>query len=412
MKKLALFTCLIMLFSILFTGCEKGKPNGDEGLNGSGENGAKDFQSAIASGDYEAALDAVLSGDATATEADKDKFLVLPTEIDCTDRYGKYKATFTYDDGGLLTSFEKLRENDPEKYVFTYNENRKITSIHHYLGKNNPDPSVYTYTYDEKGNLLIEDSKYRSGRNVTITYTYDENNRIATATETTKEVAESPGTLFFKYTYDENGNLLSRLREAEDNGVIYFWGEQYTYDEQNRITVKQECHGDYGVRNKYTYTYDENGLLIKERWDSVSDADWWTEKTYTYDSNGTQYVKTYSDGGDEEAYVYSYEFDDQGKLTKKTYHERDDKETRVSTFDTAGNIISIHRTKEDGSVDSTYTYAFDKYGNKTKEILSEKGTTTYSYSVTYQVKYYENGAPELPTYLRQFREADSIYSFL
>ncbi len=405
MKKLALLVCLILLLCSFFTGCDKGNPT-DSGTPG----GTKDYASAISTGDYEAALDAILRGDANSEDAEK--FLVVPTEIACVDRYGEYTVKFTYDDNGLLTTFEKLKENMPEKYVLTYNSSRLITNITHYKGKNDSDPAVYTYTYDDKGNMLIDDSAYNSNRRFTITYTYDENGRILTATETTKEYKENPVELVYNYTYDENGNLLSRLRACEDDGIRFYRGMVYTYDSQNRMITEHELQGQGEVTNKYTYAYDENGRKTIKRWESVTDDDWWIEELYAYDSNGTQYVKTYSDGGDLEAYVYSYEFDKNGRLTKKTYTERDDKETRVSTYDTAGNIINIHRTKEDGSVDETYTYAFDKYGNRTKESFAKNGTTAYSYDVKYEVKYYENGAPELPKYIREFKNATSIYSFL
>ena len=400
MKKTStLLLCGLLLAGVLLVGCDEKPSQG--GSQGSSQSGAAvGYKDALADGDYESAYEALLAGDKEADEADADKFLVLPTAVECDDRDGKFTATFTYDDKGLLTKVDIPKEYLPETIVYTYDDNGNILTKSHTKGSGDPD--VTTYTYDDKGNCLTAESVY-SGRTVTLAYTYDDNGRVLTETDTTVSTWNGTEVTVYTSVYDDNGNLLSR-KTASGNG------KEYTYDAENRLLTDIDTYGEDGPRNRRTYTYGEDGRLAKERWDSLSDEDWWTEKTYGYDTNGTQYTKLYSDGGDTEAYTYAQKFDDEGRLTEYTYVERDDGEQRVHTFDAVGNKVSIHLTKTDGT-SQTYTYAYDQFGNRTSERFENQNGEGYSYVVIYEVKYYPDGAPDISDYVREFTELDSIRSF-
>ncbi len=395
MKKcLSMLLCILVLAGAMLTSCNKED-------SGEADNGVS-YDEALSAGDYEAAYEILLSGDKEASKEELGKFIVLPISVSCDDVDGKYPATFSYDEKGLLTKLDIAKERDGKAYSFTYDEKGNLLTEKYGDSDGSYTNHTTTNTYDEKGQVTVSETTYASGRKVTCEYTYDENGRVQTEIETTVESWGDTNTIVYNSIYDAKGNLLSR-KSAKGNG------HEYTYDDQNRLVTENDVHVEDGPYNLRTYTYGDDGRLVKEKWESVTSSDWWTETTYAYDANGTQYITLYSDSGDTEAYTYAYEFDDNGNLTKKIYTERDDNEQRVSLFDVAGNIVSIDITK--GETTAKYTFNFDKFGNKTGESFSQNGVTKYSYALTFEVKYFENGAPELSEFIREIYELSSISYF-
>ena len=392
MKKwLSLSLCMLLLLGTLLTGCDKKDSS----------HGEMSYEEAISTGNYETAYDLLLSGDKEANKEELGKFTVLPVSVDCNDLDGEYKATFSYDEKGRLTKLDIAKKRIPKVYTFTYGANGKVLT--EMFG--DADGSYINYfttnTYDDSGKLVSSETKKADESKITVLYTYDKNGRVLTETETTVDRWDSTNTNIYTSLYDENGNLLSRKNQKGR-------GTEYTYDSQNRLLTEKEIDIEGDPHNIRTYTYGEDGRLVKEKWESgMSDA--WTENTYAYDANGTQYVTLYSDSGDTEAYTYSYEFDDKGNLTKKIYTERDDDEQRVSLYDANGNIVSIDITK--GETTAKYTFSFDKYGNRTGETYSKNGDLVYSYALTFEVKYFPDGAPEISDLIREFYELSSISYF-
>ncbi len=413
MKKwLSLSLCIILLLSFVLSGCDEeskqqdneqgGEQNGEQGGEQTGPDSALSYEEAIDAGDYESAYDALLSGDKEANPEDLGKFITLPISVDCKDYDGEYKATFSYNEQGLLTKLDIARKRSPKVYSFTYDENGNILT--EMFG--DADGSYINYfttnTYDNNGKLVSSVTKKADESETTVLYTYDKNGRVLTETETTVDRWNDTSTYIHTSLYDANGNLLSRRNQKGS-------GAEYTYDSQNRLLTERDIGIEGDAYNIRTYTYGEDGRLVKEKWESGDDPDWWTEKSYAYDANGTQYVTLYSDSGDTEAYTYAYEFDDKGVLTKKTYIEREDNEHRVSLYDAAGNIVSIDITK--GETKVKYTFSFDKFGNRTGETYSKNGDLIYSYALTFEVKYFPDGAPEISELIRELYEITSISYF-
>ena len=145
------------------------------------------------------------------------------------------------------------------------------------------------YSYDENGNVLTKSY----GKSTSIANTYDSKNRITSTAYAGKTT---------NYTYDSNGQLVS----AND--------DTYTYDIRGNITSKTES----GTTTTFNYsnsswkdeltavngtplTYDENGNVLtygnkKFTWntgrnlESIVDGD--NKYSYTYDENGIRTSKT------------------------------------------------------------------------------------------------------------------------
>lgn len=204
-----------------------------------------------------------------------------------TDEAGK-SLHYTYDEEGRLKSLQTEKGRVLARYGYTlagriatiesengihthytYDEEGNLKSLT--IGKGE-EWLLYAahYTYDLRGNRLTkrgqrlgESESVRQGRlqPLATTYTYDTMNRLIK--EERPEGGES-------YTYDLAGNRLSRscyhyvLRQeggegkAEPEGAVVDFTEGYCYNEGNQL-IKRE-----NGRETTTYTYDEQGNLVKE----------------------------------------------------------------------------------------------------------------------------------------------------
>lgn len=210
-----------------------------------------------------------------------------------------------------------------------------------------------TYKYDEKGTSqddpileLLGISYWRSmlskrGEH-NFEYEYDEADRIISVKlvddGTTVEAIVTP-------EYDANGNVVKATIQT-NNGT---YTSTYTYDEQNRLIAAEksaipaiEDRTDVSIYlYSYTYSYDANGNLTEESYSyfdacgGVWEGTWEHTITYTYNENGdlikkvddsyVDYENEYlHDYEDEYVYDYEYEYDANGYLVmkKETYTEK------------------------------------------------------------------------------------------
>ena len=187
-----------------------------------------------------------------------------------------------------------------------------------------------SYTYDDNGNVLTK--KYSDILN--FVNEYDSKDRITSTTFAGKTT---------NYTYDSDGQLVS----AND--------DTYAYDSRGNITSKTES----GTTTTFTYSTDGwKDLLVK-----VNDDD------LTYDANGN--VLTYGDkkftwntGRTLESIVdgdntYSYTYDENGIRTSKTVNG-------VTTYYNTDNGVILSQT--DGT--NTWYFQYDTNGTPLGFVLN------------------------------------------
>lgn len=389
-KKLTVLFCLILCTALLLGGCGEPAPAATNPTAPNGDGGAtyETYEDAINAKDYAAAYSLLLKSD-TAAEAELGKYIVLPTAVVGHNTQGEINAKLTYDDRGLIT---KVDVADKETVEFTYNDSGKlITQVH--KNKSGSEIRRYEYTYDANGNCL---TKNRLGGSTEeyIAYTYNDKAQLTKETVTQKYSYQSDDVTVWIYTYDANGNVASRINK-QGSGMLY------QYDAAGRVTEEKEIYADSDSFNKYSYAYDEQGRMIKERYES---DDTWTEYTYGYDPRGTQYELTYtlSDG----TTTYTAVFDDDGNIKAQDFTASYGT-TSHEEYDAAGNIVKKDMTWESGRA-QTYTFAYNEYGYRTKESCKNAEKTLYDYTVTYEVMYIENGAPDVSDYLKEMQDKDSI----
>ena len=145
--------------------------------------------------------------------------------------------------------------NSPEKLVTVYQKLISRTESYQYDGMGNRKTEKimlrkeygYTYTYGPRSNRLM--SKVKDDGSVKYDYTYDENGNL-----TTKVVTKENAVDTWEYSYD----LLNQLEQVKKNGVIV---SSYIYDpngfrvekdgSQGRIDYVPLLNGEVGYRKEF-----------------------------------------------------------------------------------------------------------------------------------------------------------------
>ena len=165
--------------------------------------------------------------------------------------------------------------------------------------------AFFTFHYDEEGRL-VEKKLFRAGSaepEAVCTYKYDKNGNC------TRYQDENGKVSTFKYTYDDNGTVLTGPRvQFMPEGTIISDTIRYTYeyDEQGRV-IRMAGQQTNGKDISYEFIYDDRGRVVKatnvmpegnvteeyryegdrliERSETLKDGT--TVQTYTY---GTRYI--------------------------------------------------------------------------------------------------------------------------
>ena len=270
----------------------------------------------------------------------------------------KLQSTFTFAYDGQDRLVERHWNSKVAR--FTYNSAGDLASAN--LG----DGADTAYTYDDAGNLIqIGDRQ---------TFTYDAAGHVLT-----EDYHSENGSIFWTYTYNEHGGLIS-VSSVQPNGNT----SVYTYDgagHQLRYVTQ-----NYGKTSTNTYTWNGAGQLVRAASQNDYSA---VVNTLSYDAAGNctyrleqqstlNSGKVVSTTSKADTYIYN----SAGKLTgiTTTYtsaHSNDTSKTYL-TYDAAGRLT--HDSAGDGS--GTY-YFYDKAGNLVKKTYSNFGTPctdTYTYA--------------------------------
>ena len=318
-------------------------------------------------------------------------------------------AEFEYDENNNLTKKIVTLDTRTDVSEYSYNDKNELREIRN----NNVTTSITrdsdgnitnvqnsngTKTYDNGSTTYTEDGLFPKtytdtiGNENTMTYNY--------LTGLIAYVVDEKG-LETGYAYDEDRNLIGFVQGSDTRSIVY------TYDEDGLLTsIENE-----GVT--YTLTYNNykdlktvkvgDTLLLTNNYEAEDGI----SGTYTGTLNETIYsYGTVSFEYDEERRikeiyynnnkVLEYTYNDYGEiasytdyLENETYYYNYDYQNRlISVKSTSGNDITytydeesylISTTNDNGTDDYTYTnYEGDRY--LTKEELSGKYTTTYTYS--------------------------------
>ncbi len=243
-------------------------------------------------------------------------------------------TTFGFDANSNLTTVTDARS---KATTFTYDTRDRISSETDQLG------NTEVYTYDGNGNLISLTNR----NNETIAYQYNALNQLIQKT--------LPITGITTYTYDDNGNLLI-LSNPESTITM-------TYDSENRLITTSTVGSPYQPNITITNQYDLND-------NRISRTDGTNNQTYSYDATNKALSTNIPSGGN-----WVNTFDAVGRITQQT------KGTSGAmtnyTYDAAGQLTNLSNDVS-GSNISSFSYTYDKEGNRTVMNTSRSSTTVNS----------------------------------
>jgi len=221
-------------------------------------------------------------------------------------------VAFAYDDSGRMTTLTRYSNLagtiEVGATTYTYDQADRLTGLTNTTATGGVISS-YAYTLDAAGRLTQEVRAWAnpgSGGGTltdTLTYAYTNNNQLTGVTHTNTSFANesfsydangnrnsagystgannelaSDGT--YTYTYDNEGNLVSKTAIVGGNQTLY------SYDDRNRLTEVDQVVG--GVHSTMaTYTYDALGRQIGEKAGSAVRWTAYDKQTPILDLNST-----------------------------------------------------------------------------------------------------------------------------
>jgi RHS repeat-associated protein len=170
---------------------------------------------------------------------------------------------YTYDENGNRSRQIETNAGRTETTDYGYDLVNRLQTVTYEVGT--ADATQVTYTYDLVGNRLTEQEVLLQSSTLQkdLTYSYDAINRL-------DSIDDPLGTEDVAYTYDENGNTLTKTKNAVTTTFLYDirneLGEvqqganvlgRYGYDSEGLRVLKI---GDEGIRR---YTYDQLSVVTE-----------------------------------------------------------------------------------------------------------------------------------------------------
>lgn len=214
---------------------------------------------------------------------------------------------YVYDENGVL-----LREGT---LVYEYDDKGNVIKKTRYMDPELTQIYYYNeYTYDDNGNMLsdipynINFIDYKPVKSEYETFEYDENNRLSMRYRYWGELVVAADTITFSYsyTYDEDGKLIRMNTYYEGDPSFDSGYTLYIYDENGLLTKEEEHNSAGNLLTEYNYSYDERGnLLLKEGYYcEFGDAELFEKYAYAYDDNNNMIMESIIEMYPESEYAY------------------------------------------------------------------------------------------------------------
>lgn len=189
-----------------------------------------------------------------------DNHNLLAHEITIDNGFVTSGDYYDYNDAGQVIKHKEYSLSNTTYYYYTYNASGQLSRKQAHDFYNKPSTAV-EYTYDAAGKVIKENYFGKDGKlSHYISYTYDKagNNIEKSTYEPNKKLIR-----MFKYKFNAQ-NLISEEQIIQEKTTTYKC--QNTYDEHANLVEKKVS--DYANNSSYNltyrYTYDENGNWISK----------------------------------------------------------------------------------------------------------------------------------------------------
>ncbi|MFZ5968225.1 MAG: S8 family serine peptidase [Bacillota bacterium] len=298
---------------------------------------------------------------------------------------GQTKKAYTYDLNSNILTMTDAKGT----VVMTYDEENRL------LTKEMPSHGIIQYTYDITAGVEpgeIKTTVTDPNGNVT-SKTFDKAGRLK-AVENNGETTQ--------YSYNDNGSRKETIYPAGAK-------ETYEYSKRGEITKLTNKKADGTIIDEYTYTYDDNG-------NQLTKTEKWGTTVYTYDSvnrlkevqepNGIKTTFDYDKAGNRTSQIEvtngavkltNYQYNNRNQLERETVQDAGKTTERQYRYDPNGNLVSKaeHEIKAvsdteletvslstagDGKTDEITLFTYNEYNQMIKTITGNQ-TITYGYNI-------------------------------
>ena len=294
------------------------------------------------------------------------------TEKYVTQNGNSVKTNYAYNNAGLIKTIQQQGQVESGSYVDLFTENYNYNLDGNLYEKIDSEQRKTEYTYDTIGRLISENYSENNAEIWSASYTFDEfdnrtqkvyNDHIASTQSTTlysynaanRLTAETVGGssgYSYTYSYDNSGNLLSKIKEQGDNQTTEI---QNTYDAFNRMVETTT------PTSSVTYRYDSSGHRTSKTKAGVTTNHFWDGDYIISDQTTGQSTQNYIYGASGIEAIAKSEND--GSLSISAYLKN-----------AHGDVVAIQPL---GAAESS-NYSYDAYGNETAESTNTANPFRYS----------------------------------
>ena len=204
-------------------------------------------------------------------------------------------------------------------------------------------------------------------------YTYYDDGKLETEKHIVAGATEQP---VIKYTYDNNGNVVSKVLSNGSNETDVKVTSSYSYNLANECVTEVHNNGT-GYNYEYNYTYNPDGNVAKS---TLIKREKKIKTIYTYDRLNrltSEKQQQYNKGDLSDEFKDVYSFDDYNNILKKVHTEDDTTKnsTVVSTYDKT-RLLTQTETDSENNQSSQISYTYDDNGNMSSKALVKGENTT------------------------------------
>ena len=158
---------------------------------------------------------------------------------------------------------------------------------------------------------------------------------------------------FSDHILNDKGQVISRKVSGDSRRT-----DTFEYDDEGRVVknIRSSSYGD----EIWTYTYDENGLLVEE-----FQGDRTFKNTYELDDQDRIITKTMVNADSDYTLVYSYTYNDDGTVETETQKSPNSTYVLTFTYDEKGRVVKSVSVKEGETAGSTTNYVYGVVGTYT-----------------------------------------------